>query len=113
MSRRTSTENPLAASRQHDRPRSHQGTTDAETTIFAATERLLSEVPLHDISVADIISEAQISRATFYFYFSSKYAVVTGLIAAVMEEVAQAIAPSLRREDAMEALGLRLEAMAA
>ena len=98
MSRRTSTESPLAASRQHDRPRSHQGTTDAETTIFAATERLLSEVPLHDISVADIISEAEISRATFYFYFSSKFAVVTGLLARVMEEIYDTVRPFVERE---------------
>jgi len=102
MSRRASTENPLASTRQHDRPRSHQGTTDAETTIFAATERLLSEVPLHDISVADIINEAQISRATFYFYFSSKFAVVTGLLARVMEEIYDTVRPFVEREEGEE-----------
>jgi AcrR family transcriptional regulator len=99
MSRRPSTENPLESSRQHDRPRGHHGTTDAETTIFDATERLLAEVPLHDISVADIIREAQISRATFYFYFSSKFAVVTGLLARVMEEIYDLVQPFVERED--------------
>jgi len=96
-----------------DRPRAHAGDSGAEKAIFAALTRLLDRVPLRDISVSQIISEAQISRATFYFYFSSKFAVVTGLIAAVMEELAQAIAPSVRREDPIEALRLRLEAMAA
>jgi AcrR family transcriptional regulator len=112
MARRPSTTSALESSRQHDRPRSHHGTTDAETTIFAATERLLSEVPLHDISVADIINEAQISRATFYFYFSSKYAVVTGLLARVMEEIYELVRPFVEREQdetAEEALRRSLE----
>jgi AcrR family transcriptional regulator len=83
----------LQTSRQLDRPRSHRGTSDAETTIFDATERLLAQIPLHDISVADIIKEAQISRATFYFYFSSKFAVVSGLLARVMDDIYEVVQP--------------------
>jgi AcrR family transcriptional regulator len=101
------------ASRQGDRPRAHAGDSEAEKAIFDALSRLLDHVALRDISVSQVIAEAQISRATFYFYFSSKFAVVTGLIAVVMEELSQAIAPSLRREDPIQALRLRLEAMAA
>jgi TetR/AcrR family transcriptional regulator, ethionamide resistance regulator len=99
MSRRAAGATSFEASRRNDRPRAHHGNTDAEATIFDATERLLEKVPLHDISVADIISEAQISRATFYFYFSSKFAVVTGLLARVMEEIYDLVRPFVEREE--------------
>jgi AcrR family transcriptional regulator len=61
--------------------------------IFEAAERLLANVPLHDISVADIIKEAKVARATFYFYFSSKYAVVVGLLERVMDEIYDVVQP--------------------
>src|SRR5438876_5694031 len=88
----------LQSARQGDRPRHHQGTSEAESAIFGATERLLAEVPLHDISVADIIAEAQISRGTFYFYFSSKFAVVTGLLSRVMDEIYDTVRPFVERQ---------------
>jgi AcrR family transcriptional regulator len=69
-----------------DRPRTHDGTKDPEGQIFAATEQLLEQVPVHELSVAQIIDGAGISRATFYFYFSSKYAVIRKLAAKVMNE---------------------------
>lgn len=65
--------------------------------MFAATERLLVDVPLHDLSVARIITEAKISRATFYFYFSSKYAVITGLLAGVLSEIYETVQPFIGR----------------
>jgi AcrR family transcriptional regulator len=80
----------LNATRAGDRPRGHSGTSEAETTILDAAERLLAEVPLHELSVAQIITEAKISRATFYFYFSSKFAVLTALVARVMDELLEA-----------------------
>jgi AcrR family transcriptional regulator len=90
---------PLRATRSADRPRPHGGTSDTELAIFAATERLLADVPLHELSVAQIISAAGISRATFYFYFSSKYAVVSGLLASVMEEIFEVVQPFVRRDE--------------
>jgi AcrR family transcriptional regulator len=89
----------LASARSGDRPRSHAGTSETELAIFAATERLLSEIPLHELSVAQIISAAEISRATFYFYFSSKFAVVSGLLARVMDEIFEVVQPFVRRTD--------------
>lgn len=78
------------STRSGDRPRGHSGTSEAETTILDAAERLLETVPLHELSVAQIIAEAKISRATFYFYFSSKFAVLTALVARVMDELLEA-----------------------
>jgi TetR/AcrR family transcriptional regulator, ethionamide resistance regulator len=90
---------PLEESRSADRPRSHGGTSETERAIFDATERLLTQVPLHELSVAQIISAAGVSRATFYFYFSSKFAVVTGLLARVMDEIFEVVQPFVGRED--------------
>lgn len=91
--------NPLAALRRSDRPRSHGGTSEAELAIYAATERLLGEMPLGAVSVAQIIAEAGTSRATFYFYFSSKFAVVGGLLERVMDDIFERVAPFIRREE--------------
>jgi AcrR family transcriptional regulator len=88
----------LTASRRSDRPRVHGGDTDAERAIFDATEALLAVGSLQDLSVAQIISRAGVSRATFYFYFSSKYAVVTGLLARVMDEIYDVMQPFIQRQ---------------
>jgi TetR/AcrR family transcriptional regulator, ethionamide resistance regulator len=73
--------------RPDDRPRQHAGNSDAERQILLATERLLESTPLTDLSVAMILQEAQVSRTTFYFYFSSKYAPVTALLSSVMDQI--------------------------
>lgn len=45
----------------------------AELEIVLATERLLEHTPLQTLRVADILTEAGLSRRTFYVYFASKY----------------------------------------
>lgn len=72
---------------------------DTRTDILAASERLLDREPLHELSVADIIEEAGVSRATFYFYFSSKYAVIAGLLTQIMEDVYGVARPFIERAD--------------
>jgi AcrR family transcriptional regulator len=84
--------------RTRDRPRPHEGTSDAEVAIFEATERLLSEHSLGDISVAQIIAEAGLSRATFYFYFGSKYSVAASLLARITDEIFEFVQPFVNRE---------------
>jgi AcrR family transcriptional regulator len=91
----------LTAVRAGDRPRGHEGTTETEAAIFDATERLLAEGPLHDVSVAQIISAAGISRATFYFYFSSKFAVLGGLLARVSDEIFEVVQPFVHRRESV------------
>lgn len=94
----------------------HARVSETESAIFAATERLLGQVPLHEISVRDIIAEAQISRATFYLYFSSKYSVVSSLLGRVMDEiyaVMQTFVIGSDRERAASELRRSLEAAAA
>src|SRR5579872_6739516 len=69
------------------RPRAHTGEQEAEKAIFEATERLLDERPLHELSVAQIITEAGLSRATFYHYFSSKFEIVAALMLRIFERM--------------------------
>jgi AcrR family transcriptional regulator len=89
---------------------------DARGEIFAATERLLEEVSLHELSVAQILEEARVSRATFYFYFSSKHAVIAGLLARIMDEIYEVARPFIERahdEPPQESLRRGLEATGA
>jgi AcrR family transcriptional regulator len=87
------------ATRRADRPRRHQGTSDAEQAILNATERLLAQVPLSEISVADILAETGLARATFYFYFSSKYAVVVSLLGRLYDDMYVLVEPFVGEDD--------------
>jgi AcrR family transcriptional regulator len=110
---RTSRGGGLAATRDHDRPRAHDGTSAAESAIFAATEALLAEGSLQDLSVAQIIGEAGLSRATFYFYFGSKFAVAASLLARVTDEIFEFVQPYVNRRpdgDPCEALTQSMQA---
>jgi AcrR family transcriptional regulator len=53
---------------------------DREMAILATTERLLRERPLQDISIDELTRNVGISRPAFYFYFSSKDAVLLTLL---------------------------------
>ncbi|MCF6508291.1 TetR/AcrR family transcriptional regulator [Blastococcus sp. MG754426] len=59
---------------------------DRELAILATAERLLADRPLAAISVDDLARGAGISRPTFYFYFSSKDAVLLALLDRVVAE---------------------------
>jgi AcrR family transcriptional regulator len=73
--------------------------------IGAATVRLLERTSFTDTSVAHILDEANISRATFYFYFESKFAVLAGLLENAMDDIFETVQPFLARppEDSPEA----------
>jgi AcrR family transcriptional regulator len=60
---------------------------DVRQAVLAATERLLSDRRLDEITVLDIIEAARVSRATFYIYFESKQVVVGALAEAIMEQL--------------------------
>lgn len=57
---------------------------DVRNVILAATEHLLADRPLDELTVVDIIEEAGVSRATFYIYFESKHAAVAAVAEAVL-----------------------------
>ncbi len=87
----------LTAARLYDRPRILSGRTDTEIAVFKATETLLDQQPFSELSVAQIISDAGISRGSFYKYFSSKLGVVAGLLITVMDEMFEIATPFLTR----------------
>jgi AcrR family transcriptional regulator len=60
---------------------------------MAATEQLLKERPLNQLSVADIIDAAGVSRTSFYAYFASKTAVIAECLRQVMDQVMVAVRP--------------------
>lgn len=74
-----------AARRAVRRPPARNG--ELETAICEAAERLMLERPFAELSVADVLREADVSRASFYFYFSSKHA----LLARLAERVSSAV----------------------
>ena len=65
----------------------------AHTAILETTERLLRERPLSQLSVADIIEAAGVSRTSFYAYFASKTAVIAEALREVMDQVMVAVRP--------------------
>lgn len=82
----------------------------AETAILAATEQLLRERPLHQLSVADIIAAAGVSRTSFYAHFNSKTAVIAQALRGTMDQVTVAVEPFHSRagDDAEAAIRLSL-----
>jgi AcrR family transcriptional regulator len=72
---------------------------DIERAICDAAERLLAAERLADLSVAQILSAAHVSRASFYFYFPSKQAVLARLAEGVVDEVYAATQTWLHRAD--------------
>lgn len=72
---------------------------DIEQAACDAAERLLAGRRFADISVADIIGEAGVSRASFYFYFGSKYELLTAVSGRVVDEVYDATRTWLQRAD--------------
>ena len=67
--------------------------------IFSATLRLLGTKNFDDISVADILGASKVSRTTFYFYFSSKFTVLSGLLEQAMNDIFDSVQPFLSRAD--------------
>lgn len=65
----------------------------AVAAVLAATEQLLRQRPLHELSVADIIAAADISRTSFYAHFGSKTAVIAEALRRTMDQVTVAVEP--------------------
>jgi AcrR family transcriptional regulator len=71
----------------------------AHGAILEATERLLRERPLSQLSVGDIIEAAGVSRTSFYAYFTSKTAVIAEALREVMDQVMVAVRPFHAQSD--------------
>jgi TetR/AcrR family transcriptional regulator, ethionamide resistance regulator len=87
------TEAPSARGRRARRTRGD----DRERAILETAEHLLEERPFHEISVDDLARGAGISRPTFYFYFSSKDAVLLTLLDRMVDEARGRMGEALER----------------
>lgn len=65
--------------------------------IYPATLKLLENKSFGDISVADVLTEASVSRASFYYYFESKFSVLIGLLTRAMDDIFDTVSPFLTR----------------
>lgn len=65
---------------------------ERQDAILVTAEALLGQRAFDDISIEDLARGAGISRPTFYFYFSSKDAVLLALLDRVITEVEHRIA---------------------
>jgi AcrR family transcriptional regulator len=68
-------------------------------SVLGAAERLLGRMSLEELTIGELAREAGVSRASFYFYFESKQAVLAALLASVLAEVREAAKPWLERAD--------------
>ena len=67
--------------------------------LLEAAERLLAERSLEELAVEDVLKEAGVSRASFYFYFESKHAIVAALLERIVDKVHAASLPWFERGD--------------
>ncbi len=68
-------------------------------TILTATGRLLADRRFDELSVADILAAAGVSRGSFYFYFESKRDVLAELVRRAVAQGHAAAQPWLQHED--------------
>jgi TetR/AcrR family transcriptional regulator, ethionamide resistance regulator len=66
--------------------------------ILDATRRLLDDHRFDELSVADILAAAQVSRGSFYFYFAGKHEVLAELVRRAIDQGHQAAQPWLAHE---------------
>ena len=88
----------VASKRGLDNIRDQPEQRDVREAILDATEHLLAEHRFDQLSVADILSVARVSRASFYFYFDSKHAVLGELVRRAVN-LARAVAQPWVEED--------------
>ncbi len=79
---------------------------DVRERVLAATSSLLATHRFDELSVADILAEAGVSRASFYFYFASRQSVLAELVRRAVGRGHEAAAPWLDA-DADPLAGLR------
>jgi TetR/AcrR family transcriptional regulator, ethionamide resistance regulator len=71
---------------------------DVRGVILDATRRLLDDHRFDELSVADILAAAQVSRGSFYFYFAGKHEVLADLVRRAVQHGNEAARPWLEGE---------------
>jgi len=79
------------------RPRRRGRRPKTYAAVLRATSELLEQVPLAELSVAQILAAANVGRTSFYEHFASKEDVVVKLVRGISAEVAEEIEPMFHR----------------
>lgn len=66
-----------------------------ELALLAVAEELLNENGFAEVSIPELAARAGISRPTFYFYFASKQALLTSLVASMLDELTASLSARL------------------
>ncbi|GAA2163868.1 TetR/AcrR family transcriptional regulator [Actinomadura napierensis] len=86
---------PVSSARRSGSP---PASAELRERILSATRELLRERRFDGLSVADILAAAGVSRASFYFYFPSKQAVLGELVREAVAQGQQAARPWIDEE---------------
>jgi AcrR family transcriptional regulator len=89
---------------RRDQPEANPNPTDGRnlrTALLDTTEQLLVHQRFNELSVADILIATGVSRASFYFYFDSKYAVLEALVRRVVEGARALAQPWIEKDTEM------------
>jgi len=85
---------PPTAEPAHRRPLEREGTASKgdrrQQSILDALESLLTELPFAKLSIGQITARAGVGRTAFYFYFPSREAALTALVARSVEPIYEA-----------------------
>jgi AcrR family transcriptional regulator len=76
-----------------------KSTSAVEESVLSATEKLLEEMSFADLTVADILRAAGVSRTTFYRYFTSKEMVISTFLQAHYSDFVHLMQPWFGRGD--------------
>ncbi len=88
-----------AASRSRRRTAAGRSSRDVRAALLRPPSGCSRERSLDELAVEDVLQEAGVSRASFYFYFESKNAIVAALLERIVDKVHAASLPWFERGD--------------
>ena len=72
---------------------------DKKTKIIESAKKEFSRVPIEEVSIKNIVEDAEIARGSFYQYFESKQDVLLYLIDSKMKDVDTYILETLKNSN--------------
>lgn len=82
---------PVPAAKPRSSTRVERRRERTRATLLAVGARKFANRGIGPVSVAEVIAEADVSRATFYGFFSSKYSLLEGILNPIFDEATAAV----------------------
>lgn len=102
---RPAAQSSIGAVREQRRAEAENPRVDTRQAILESLEEILADTALHEISVAQIVEHAGISRKGFYSYFESKFEAAGAVLEQVMNRMYERWLPFVEPEDDQDPLG--------